>query len=90
MHHFDILAVQYPNGVFRLPLLTKWLVICSGPQLLEEIRRANDNELSIDLATQEVTVIMHYQCNSSYFHAYSYFKLGIQWAMKSKKTIPMS
>jgi hypothetical protein len=27
--------LQYPDGIFRVPLLLDWLVYCSGPQFTE-------------------------------------------------------
>ena len=48
---------QYPNGLFRIPMLQGWLVLCSGPQLLEDIRKADGSELSIHQAIDEVVML---------------------------------
>jgi hypothetical protein len=51
--------LQYPNGIFRVPLLRGWLVCCSDPQLMEEIRKASDSELSIHEWIDEVWNVLH-------------------------------
>ena len=48
---------QYPNGLFRVPLLQEWLVFCSGPQLLEDIRKADSSEISFNQAIDNVVVL---------------------------------
>ena len=37
-----------------MPLLRGWLVCCSAPQLIEDIRKAGDSDLSIDQWVDEV------------------------------------
>ncbi|VDB94068.1 unnamed protein product [Peniophora sp. CBMAI 1063] len=41
---------RYPNGVFRIAVHDGWLVIASGPQLVEEVRRAPEDTLSFEQA----------------------------------------
>jgi uncharacterized protein with ATP-grasp and redox domains len=41
-----------------VPLLHDWLVFCSGEQMLEDIRKATDDELSIHHAMNEVSTLV--------------------------------
>jgi hypothetical protein len=51
----DVPGPQYRNGAFKVPLMNDWLVFCSGEEMLEDIRKATDDELSIHQAMSEVT-----------------------------------
>jgi hypothetical protein len=44
-----------------VPLLLDWLVYCSGPQFIEEIRKASDSELNLYAATDEVVASLPWQ-----------------------------
>ena len=49
---------QYKGGSFKVPELFRWTVIVSGPKMIEELRKAGDDELSFDEAVAEVRVLM--------------------------------
>lgn len=46
--------LQYKGRAFRVATFDHWLVIVSGPKLIDDIRRAADDELSFDEAANEV------------------------------------
>ena len=46
--------IQYKGGLFRVPLLTRWTVIVTGPKFIEELRKAPDEQLSFEDAIDEV------------------------------------
>lgn len=54
---------QYKNKVFKVAQFDRWLVIVSGTKLVDEIRKATDNELSFSEAANDVcthSVSSHY------------------------------
>ncbi|KIL65456.1 hypothetical protein M378DRAFT_162080 [Amanita muscaria Koide BX008] len=44
---------KFRGSLFKIPTLTSWLVVVSGDQLIDEIRRAPDDALSPTEATRE-------------------------------------
>ncbi|KAI0050551.1 cytochrome P450 [Auriscalpium vulgare] len=44
---------KYKPGVFKIPMLNHWEVIATGPQLIEDMRKAPDNVLSFDAAVAQ-------------------------------------
>lgn len=52
----QILLRQYKGTAFKVANLNRWLVIVSGPTLVEELRQAGDDELSSLEATVDVCV----------------------------------
>ncbi|KAM6489258.1 Cytochrome P450 [Amanita muscaria] len=44
---------KFRGSLFKIPTLTSWLVVGSGDRLIDEIRRAPDENLSPDAATRE-------------------------------------
>ncbi|TDL22830.1 cytochrome P450 [Rickenella mellea] len=42
--------LKHKNGIFKVSQLDRWLVIISGPKLIDEVRRAPDDKLSLDAA----------------------------------------
>ncbi|KAI3622544.1 cytochrome p450 [Moniliophthora roreri] len=45
---------RYPNSVFKVPLLDRWLVVISGTSMIEDIRRATDEQLSLVEAAKDM------------------------------------
>ncbi|KAH9482089.1 Cytochrome P450 monooxygenase 151 [Psilocybe cubensis] len=39
-------ARQYPGGVWKLPMFDEWLVVANGRERVEDIRKANESQLS--------------------------------------------
>ncbi|KAK1228836.1 hypothetical protein PQX77_008103 [Marasmius sp. AFHP31] len=48
---------KYPRGAFKIPTLTGWTVIVNGTQMIDDIRRATDAELSFEEAVADVLQI---------------------------------
>ncbi|KAG7099883.1 hypothetical protein E1B28_001684 [Marasmius oreades] len=44
---------KYPGRAFKIPLPDRWLVVISGPDMLEDIRKATDEQLSLRAAFQD-------------------------------------
>ncbi|TDL22831.1 cytochrome P450 [Rickenella mellea] len=42
--------LKHKNGIFKVSQLDRWHVIISGPKLIDEVRRAPDNKLSLEAA----------------------------------------
>ncbi|KAH8091762.1 cytochrome P450 [Cristinia sonorae] len=45
---------KYKGGAFKVPELFSWHVIASGREMIEELRKAGDDELNFDEATAEL------------------------------------
>ena len=54
---------QYPGSIFKVPMLTQWMILVSGPRLIEDIRQASDDQLSLVDAAVEV-IFRTYACHS--------------------------
>ena len=46
---------QYRGSVFKVPMLTHWIIVVTSQQLIDDIRRASDDQLSLKDAVGEVT-----------------------------------
>ncbi|KAM5541334.1 hypothetical protein V8D89_004888 [Ganoderma adspersum] len=44
---------KYPGALFKLALMDRWVVIFSGPKLVEEIRKHPEDEMSLTWAHEE-------------------------------------
>ena len=55
---------QYRGSIFKIPMLTQWMVVVTGPQLIEDVRHASDDQLSSSEAFAEVICHAH-TCNLS-------------------------
>ncbi|TFK66593.1 cytochrome P450 [Pluteus cervinus] len=44
---------KYYGGTFKIPMMDRWSVVVSGPELYDEFRRRPDDELSFHEATNE-------------------------------------
>ena len=49
---------QYRGSVFKVPTMTNWMIIASGPDKVEEIRRAPDSILSMKDALDGVVILL--------------------------------
>lgn len=47
-------AFQFYNTTYKVPTLDSWLVIVSGPKMIDDVRRRPDGEMSFDAGVQEV------------------------------------
>ena len=46
---------QWPSGLFKIPEMLQWLVVATGPSMIEEIRKAPDSVFSSQEAIEEVS-----------------------------------
>ena len=49
-----LVAAQYYGTSFKVAYLDKWLVVVSGPEMLDELRRRPDEEVSFLEGAEEV------------------------------------
>ncbi|KAH7930529.1 cytochrome P450 [Leucogyrophana mollusca] len=50
---------KYKGGVFKVPMLDRWLVVMTGPQLVDALRKVPDEELSFDHAMQDLLQVKY-------------------------------
>ncbi|KAJ8469311.1 hypothetical protein ONZ51_g9081 [Trametes cubensis] len=50
---------QYYGTVFKVAMLDGWLAVFTGPQLIDELRRSSDDELSAVEGTSQVLQLRH-------------------------------
>jgi hypothetical protein len=55
----DHCPLQFKGTVFRVATLEKWVVVLCSPALVDELRKAPENELSFDSAINEVRFSFH-------------------------------
>ena len=48
---------QSRRGVFKIPTLRRWMVLAAGPELIEDIRKAPDDVLSLLQSAIEVCTL---------------------------------
>ncbi|KAK7058652.1 hypothetical protein VNI00_002288 [Paramarasmius palmivorus] len=44
---------RYPNSAFKVPLLDQWAVLVSGPDMINDLRRATDDQMSSSVALEK-------------------------------------
>lgn len=49
-----LIMSQYKDSFFKVPTMNRWVVVITGPRLLEELRKIPDERLSFDHAMQDV------------------------------------
>jgi hypothetical protein len=54
LRSFDIRASQYYGTAFRVPTMSKWMIIVSSPQMVDDIRKADDDQVSFREAVSDV------------------------------------
>lgn len=45
---------QYRDSTFKISNIGRWIVMVSGPQMLDDIRRASEDQISFEDAVGEV------------------------------------
>ena len=50
----SLTAAQYRGGAFRIANHNRWHIVVTGPQLIEELKKAPDDVLSFNEAIKEV------------------------------------
>ena len=60
---------QYRGSIFKIPMLTQWMIVVTGPQLIEDMRRASDDQLSSKDAFAEVICHAYTRHSSNFMSA---------------------
>ncbi|KAG2159653.1 cytochrome P450 [Suillus bovinus] len=50
---------KHKGGMFRVPLFDKWVVVLTGPRLIEELRKVPEDELSFDHAMRDLLQVKY-------------------------------
>ncbi|KAG5644943.1 hypothetical protein DXG03_007408 [Asterophora parasitica] len=50
---------KYRGGIFKVPGISSWIIVVSGPKLVDELRKAKDAEISLHEAGRETLQIEH-------------------------------
>lgn len=50
---------QHKEGFFKVPMIDRWVVVVSGPRLLDELRKISDEKLSFDHAMQDILQVKY-------------------------------
>ena len=58
-----VVAVQ---GAPKVPTLRRWLVVVSGPELINDVRKASDDVLSAIVPISDVRFMSQYNFEASY------------------------
>lgn len=49
-----VTPLQYKGGIFKIPMPDQWLVVVTGPQLIDELRKFPDDTMSLPRGLEEV------------------------------------
>lgn len=55
-YHSLTTRIQYKGGMFKVPMLDRWLVIVTGPKLMDELQRFADEYVSFTAANAVVSL----------------------------------
>ncbi|KAG2057010.1 cytochrome P450 [Suillus hirtellus] len=50
---------KHKGGMFKVPLFDKWVVVLTGPRLIEELRKVPEDELSFDHAMRDLLQVKY-------------------------------
>lgn len=88
-------SYQFPNGIFRYPTLTRWIVVVTKSKYVEELRKAPEDELSASEAMKKACplylhmfFILMVERSSSEFHLPS--TLSCSFIKSSKHSLELS
>ncbi|KAF9468817.1 cytochrome P450 [Collybia nuda] len=62
---------KYPGTAFKLPMLSRWMIVISGPKMVDDIRRATDDQVDFNDAVAETIqskFTMGPELNENTFH----------------------
>ena len=48
------MLLQFPGSAFKIALFGSWMVMVSGPKMVDELRKKQDDELSFVEGAEEV------------------------------------
>lgn len=85
-------STKHKGDMFRVPLIDKWVVVLTGPRLVEELRKVPEEDLSFDHAVRDVS--SEFFCVPSNVYGWhitqSFFRSSIRLASTSKNIPIMS
>ncbi|KAK7442710.1 hypothetical protein VKT23_015956 [Stygiomarasmius scandens] len=61
---------RYHGGLFKIRTLDQWIVIVTGDNMINDIRKASDDKMSFDFATRESFQQDHTMGKTVYLHPY--------------------
>ncbi|KAJ3769084.1 cytochrome P450 [Lentinula raphanica] len=61
---------KYPNRIFKIPQMDRWVIVATGRELIEDITKASDNELSMIDAAAETLQIEYTMSKEVVIHPY--------------------
>ncbi|KAL0567792.1 hypothetical protein V5O48_014202 [Marasmius crinis-equi] len=61
---------KYPGGVFKIPTLTHWQVIVNGPEMISDLWRAADDELSFEKAAGDLLQVEYTMAPTTHTNPY--------------------
>lgn len=61
-----VILCQYPGTAFKVPMLSQWLVVISGPKMVDDIRRASPDQVDGREAIAEVSIYFPESITFSY------------------------
>ncbi|KAJ3476173.1 hypothetical protein NLI96_g11343 [Meripilus lineatus] len=50
---------KYKGGIFKIPMPDQWLVVVTGPQLIDELRKFPDDTMSLPRGLEELIAAVH-------------------------------
>lgn len=53
---FTFLSLQFHGSVFKVALFGQWMVVVSGPKMVDELRKRPDEEMSFIEGVEEVLI----------------------------------
>ncbi|TFK68395.1 cytochrome P450 [Pluteus cervinus] len=59
---------KYYGRPFKFPMMARWVVVVSGPQLIDEVRKASEEDLSFDEAINEIKYILGPEVQEDPYH----------------------
>ncbi|KAI0071569.1 cytochrome P450 [Panus rudis PR-1116 ss-1] len=62
---------KHKGGVFKIAMLDRWLIVITGPKLVDELRRASDDKVSFNEAVRDLIQMKYVfgdEVNSDPFH----------------------
>jgi len=60
------MSTKHKGRMFRVPLIDRWLVVLTGPRLVEELRTIPEEDLSFDHAVRDVSRKFFCVVNNTY------------------------
>jgi hypothetical protein len=50
--------MQYYGKAFKIPMISKWMIVVSGPEMIEDIRKADSDKMSFRDANADVFFLL--------------------------------